>query len=261
MKRLSKGKVIIAVVLIAVIALSTAIVIAPTADKNRTDTTFLTVLSAENWVGESLYNGGTKITEISLNGTPVEAGFHFKTGDIITFNAPVNADEYNIGFVYSAENVKPVETLFTLSVGEENYNVNLPQLWQDNVVSNGRYPKDRYGNEMANTQTGNGGKIFNPLYDNRDINLSELKLKLNGQEITIKNDTQDINIHEIWVYKPQKLNTYEEYLKTNGNKADNRIQNLCMMQHTAHTVFHHTGAKRSTETRKKISERKKKYAQ
>lgn len=47
----------------------------------------------------------------------------------------------------------------------------------------------------------------------------------------------------------------------NGNKADNRIQNLCMMQHTAHTVFHHTGAKRSAETRKKISERKKKYVE
>lgn len=47
----------------------------------------------------------------------------------------------------------------------------------------------------------------------------------------------------------------------NGNKSDNRIQNLCMMQHAAHTVFHHTGSKRSEETRKKISERKKKYAQ
>lgn len=40
----------------------------------------------------------------------------------------------------------------------------------------------------------------------------------------------------------------------NGNKRDNRIQNLCMMQHSAHTIFHHTGAKRSTETKKKISE-------
>ena len=223
MKRLSKVKVIIAFVLIAVIALSTAIVIAPSADKNRIDTIFLTDISAENWVDESVYNDGTKITEISLNGTSVEAGFQFKTGDTITFNAPVNEDEYNIGFVYSAENVKPVETLFTLSVGEENYNVNLPQLWQDNVVSNGRYPKDRYGNEMANTQTGNGGKIFNPLYDNRDINLSELKLKLNGQQITIKNDTQDINIYEIWVYKPQKLSSYDEYLKANGNKSDNAL--------------------------------------
>lgn len=40
----------------------------------------------------------------------------------------------------------------------------------------------------------------------------------------------------------------------NGNKADNRIQNLCIMKKSAHTAFHHTGAKRSAETRKKISE-------
>ena len=40
----------------------------------------------------------------------------------------------------------------------------------------------------------------------------------------------------------------------NGNKTDNRIQNLCMMQKAAHTVFHHTGAKRSVETKTKISE-------
>lgn len=39
----------------------------------------------------------------------------------------------------------------------------------------------------------------------------------------------------------------------NGDKTDNRIQNLCLMQHTAHTVFHHTGAKRSQETKDKIS--------
>jgi hypothetical protein len=44
----------------------------------------------------------------------------------------------------------------------------------------------------------------------------------------------------------------------NGNKADNRIQNLCMMQHAAHTVFHHTGAKRSAETKQKISKSKEK---
>jgi hypothetical protein len=39
----------------------------------------------------------------------------------------------------------------------------------------------------------------------------------------------------------------------NGNKSDNRIENLCVMLHSAHTVFHHTGAKRSAETRNKIS--------
>lgn len=39
----------------------------------------------------------------------------------------------------------------------------------------------------------------------------------------------------------------------NGIKDDNRIENLCVMLHGAHTAFHHTGAKRSQETRDKIS--------
>lgn len=45
----------------------------------------------------------------------------------------------------------------------------------------------------------------------------------------------------------------------NGIKADNRIQNLCMMQHIAHTAFHHTGAKRSEETKVRISEARRKF--
>lgn len=44
----------------------------------------------------------------------------------------------------------------------------------------------------------------------------------------------------------------------NGNKIDNRIQNLCMMLHTAHTVFHHQGKKRSEETKNKIREARRK---
>ena len=56
---------------------------------------------------------------------------------------------------------------------------------------------------------------------------------------------------------PVPLNCCIHHL--NGKKADNRIQNLCMMQHSAHTVFHHTGASRSEETRRKIAERKKKH--
>ena len=44
----------------------------------------------------------------------------------------------------------------------------------------------------------------------------------------------------------------------NGDKTDNRISNLCMMQFAAHTVFHHTGKKRDESTKQKIRERKKK---
>lgn len=40
----------------------------------------------------------------------------------------------------------------------------------------------------------------------------------------------------------------------NGNKADNRIENLSLMLHKAHTAFHHTGKKRSQETKDRISE-------
>lgn len=40
----------------------------------------------------------------------------------------------------------------------------------------------------------------------------------------------------------------------NGDKTDNRIENLCVMQRGAHTTFHHAGSKRSEETKKKISE-------
>lgn len=39
----------------------------------------------------------------------------------------------------------------------------------------------------------------------------------------------------------------------NGNKSDNRIENLQLMTHGEHTKLHHTGAKRSAETRAKIS--------
>lgn len=39
----------------------------------------------------------------------------------------------------------------------------------------------------------------------------------------------------------------------NGNKTDNRIENLCMMLHKAHTIHHHSGRKRSEETKAKIS--------
>ncbi len=48
----------------------------------------------------------------------------------------------------------------------------------------------------------------------------------------------------------------------NGNRTDNRIQNLCMMKKSAHTAFHNSLRIVSNETKKKISEsRRTKYAE
>lgn len=45
----------------------------------------------------------------------------------------------------------------------------------------------------------------------------------------------------------------------NGNKSDNRIENLCLMTHGAHTTMHSTGRKHTEETKQKIRERRKNY--
>lgn len=39
----------------------------------------------------------------------------------------------------------------------------------------------------------------------------------------------------------------------NGDKTDNRIENLCMMEFGAHTTFHNTGRKKSEATREVLS--------
>lgn len=43
----------------------------------------------------------------------------------------------------------------------------------------------------------------------------------------------------------------------NGNKADNRIENLCLMLTSAHTTYHNRGRKFTEETKRKISEKAK----
>lgn len=43
----------------------------------------------------------------------------------------------------------------------------------------------------------------------------------------------------------------------NGNKTDNRIENLCLMSRGAHTVLHCTGRTLSEDTKRKISDRAK----
>lgn len=53
------------------------------------------------------------------------------------------------------------------------------------------------------------------------------------------------------------LSKDEDVHHINGNKTDNRIENLEVINHSEHTIMHHTGMKRSKETCKNISISKK----
>jgi len=60
-------------------------------------------------------------------------------------------------------------------------------------------------------------------------------------------------------YLGRYLNENEIVHHKNGIKNDNRLENLEVMDHADHTLEHHTDAKRSEETKRKISEAKKKH--
>lgn len=53
----------------------------------------------------------------------------------------------------------------------------------------------------------------------------------------------------------RKLERYEIVHHINGNKNDNRIQNLTIMSLSKHTKLHNTGRKKTEEEKKKLSEK------
>lgn len=220
MKKVSKGTVIIAAVLVVALILGLITAAAPSAEKERKEAEYLTELSAKQWIQRDVYSGGRRIENISLNGQPAEGSMAFRLNDAISFALPDNlAGDYKIGFFYHVTDAAPMDTLLEVTYGDTSVTAYLPILWKDDNAGTGRYATDRYGNELSNTQVIVSDTIFQSLLDNADINKEELLLTLSGGSVTITNTTQEIILDEIWLYQETEAKDYQEYIRANEGKS------------------------------------------
>lgn len=216
MKKIAFGKIALVVGLLIVLILGITTAAAPSANKERLETEYLTELSAKNWTDSSVYENGYQATNIQLNGEAVADDFAFQKKDVLTIGVPAElAGKYKVGLRYHVdENAETSDVLFTLSYGENQYTTYLPLLWMDDVSEDGRYPTDRYGNERANTQVVSTESVFAALQDNADINMEDIVLTANGGNIVITNTTQTVYVEEVWLYEEQEPTSYEAYVKS-----------------------------------------------
>ena len=221
MKKVLKRKTAAALLLVIIFIFGIAVAAAPSADKTRADADYITGLSAASWIAPEIYSDGAKAENILLNGSPVSGEFEFELNDVLSFEEPGRMQgEYYIGFLYSVNEAKPTDTLFTLKSGTEEYSAYLPIVWKDETGDE-RYSADRYGNEIANYQIPCTDTVFNPLLDKRDVNLDELSFTAANGKFEIRNDTQTVTVSEIIFYSGKDAVTYEEYLKEYSDAEDN----------------------------------------
>ena len=223
MKKISFSKVGIAAAIVAILLLSIITAVAPSANKERKETEYLTKLSAQNWTNPKVYEDGYRAEKFQLNGETVEGAFEFKNGDNLSIKVPKDLEgDYKIGFLYHVDEAEPSDVLFQLGYKEDNFTSYLPLMWKDAVNKDQRYPTDRYGNERANTQIVHTESVFAPLQDNADINMDDIILSLSGDSIAITNTTQTVVIEEVWLYQEPETPTYKEYcqsIQMTGNSS------------------------------------------
>lgn len=221
MKKIAFSKVAIAAGVAAILLLGIITAVAPSANKERKETKYITEASAKNWTAEDVYNDGYRVTDVLHNGQPITGEVEFKDGDKLVIAAPQEVSgSHKIGLLYHVEEAEPSDVLFSLSYGEEYYTTYLPLMWKDDVSEEGRYPTDRYGNERANTQIVHTESVFAPLQDNADINMEDVCLDLDGGTIVLTNTTQKVIIEEIWLYQEKEINNYDEYVKNVQDKGE-----------------------------------------
>lgn len=229
MKKIAFSKVGIAAGLAAILLLGITTAAAPSANKERVKTEYITELSSENWTHSNVYRNGYHVTQMELNGEKLNGSFEFSDGDKLTLQVEQEfAGNCKIGFLYHVNEAEPSDVLFNLGYGEESYTAYLPLVWKDDTSDEERYPTDRYGNERANTQIVHTESVYATLKDNADINMEDIVLELNGGSIVVTNTTQTVVIDEVWLYEEKKLPSYDEY--RNNIQAEGKASGMVTIQ-------------------------------
>ena len=77
MRRIPKGKIVLAAAAVLLLAAALVTAFAPMADRGRAQADYITELSAENWVASQVYEDGWMAEDILLNGQAAEGPFLF----------------------------------------------------------------------------------------------------------------------------------------------------------------------------------------
>ena len=72
MRRIPKGKIVLAAAAVLLLAAALVTAFAPMADRGRAQADYIAGLSAENWVASQVYEDGWMAEDILLNGQAAE---------------------------------------------------------------------------------------------------------------------------------------------------------------------------------------------
>lgn len=173
-------------------------------------------LAVKNWLSSDSWENLSEIdlTEV-LNGENntlrLDEGESVRLG----LNGEIH-DNVGIAFDYRVISPKSSDCLIDIQINESSYSGILPVLWYE---ASEEYKLDRYGNQIASSQTVCEDFVCGILQDNSDIDKGFLEIPINANQpvITVTSSSQCIEISGIRIVKCKAPISYDEYISLYKN--------------------------------------------
>lgn len=158
---------------------------------------------------------------VSVNGVKSDisdsGAITLSANDTLSFASPENEEKYKIVLRYKTLTQYAVECKFEITSGGQDYMGYVPMLWAD--ASDG-YSTDRSGNEYNPDQVCIDLFTEDYIYDYRTPDKSPIDFSSGA--IALRPVSQDLEIAEILLVKPNEIPAYSEYM-TDGEKAEDTV--------------------------------------